>query len=816
MSTPPAGAAAPRPRQRLRWLRWAAVGLFAGLGAGALAGLVLSRFIELPAVEALTTYRPSAATLVKARDGSQLGSFAVERRLPVTGEQIPQVFRDAVIAVEDANFYRHPGVDPRGILRAVVSNLLARRSTGQGGSTLTQQLARRLFLTPEKRLTRKLKEALLAIEIEQRFAKDEIFTLWANQMNFGHGNYGVEAAARFYFGKPASGLTLTEAALLAGIPQRPTDLSPINRPERATARRNHVLRRMREEGMIDEAAFAAASAAPLGASPHTDRNASAAYFVEEVRRSIEDRYGSRQMLEGGLTVETTLDPALQALAEQSLRDGLVALQHRLGWPGAKRNVIDLGGDVARWEEPGWAYLAWRPGELAFAVVTDVQTERATARIADRQLLLTRKSIEWTGRTSLTRLVKRGDIVLVRLHTVPAERTAVLTVTLEPEPNVEGAIVVLDNRTGALLALVGGFDFDRSEWDRAMQAARQCGSAFKPFVYIAALERGFAPSDTIFDGPVLLPDEKGELTYTPLNYERQYEGIVTLRRALEHSLNASAVKLQAMIGGDAVIDVARRLGVKAKLAPYASMALGSFEITLVDLAAAYAGIANRGQVPEPYFIARVRDQGGKPLDEFRPVIRQALREDVAYVMTHMLEGVVDRGTAAKAAGLPANLAGKTGTTDDYTDAWFVGFSPRITCAVWVGRDMKERIGRGMTGAEAALPTWISFMEAYLARQSDAVRAEEFPVPAGIVMIPIDRRTGLRVVPACGSEGLLEAMLEGREPGDCGPSWHDIVAMPWPQQLAFYEYKPGEPPTSVEAIAAAEQKLFGQDDADQPKP
>ena len=815
MSTPPAGAAAPRPRQRLRWLRWAAVGLFAGLGAGALAGLILSRFIELPAVEALTTYRPSAATLVKARDGSQLGSFAVERRLPVAFDQIPQVFRDAVVAVEDANFYQHPGVDPRGVLRAVVRNLLARRSTGQGGSTLTQQLARQLFLTPEKRWERKIKEALLAVEIEQRFAKDEIFTLWANQMNFGHGNYGVEAASRFYFGKPAADLTLTEAALLAGIPQRPTDLSPINRPERAKARRNHVLRRMREEGMIDQAEFAAASAAPLGASPHTDRNASAAYFVEEVRRSVEDRFGSRQMLEGGLTVETTLDPALQALAERSLRDGLTALQRRLGWPGAKRNVVDLGGDVERWEEPGWPYLSWRQGDLAFAIVTDVQAERATARIADRPVLLDRKAVEWTGRTSLTRLVKRGDIVLVRLLNVPAERGTTLTVALEPEPNVEGAIVVLDNHTGALLALVGGFDFDRSQWDRAMQAARQCGSAFKPFVYIAALEQGFAPSDTIFDGPVLLPDEKGELTYTPLNYERQYEGIVTLRRALEHSLNASAVKMQAIIGGDAVIDVARRLGVKATLAPYSSMALGSFEITLVDLAAAYAGIANRGQVPEPYFIARVRDHEGKPLEERRPVIRQALREDVAYLMTHMLEGVVDRGTAAKAAGLPASLAGKTGTTDDYTDAWFIGFSPRITCGVWVGRDMKERIGRGMTGAEAALPTWMAFMESYLARQSEAVRGEEFPVPAGVVMVPVDKRTGLRVVPACGTEGILEALLEGREPADCGPSWHEIVAMPWPQQLAFYEYKAGEPPTTVEAIAAAERKLLGLDD-DEPEP
>jgi penicillin-binding protein 1A len=789
-------------------LRWLVVGLFIGLGLGAVIGLVLSRFVQLPAVEELTTYRPAAATQVMAADGSVIGTFAAERRIPVGAEDIPKVFRDAVIAVEDANFYRHPGVDPEGMLRATIRNLIRRRWS-QGASTITQQLARTLFLTRAKVLHRKIEEMLLAIEIEQRFSKDQIFTFYANQVNFGHGNYGVEAASRFYFGKPAKELTLPEAALLAGLPQRPGDLSPIDYPKRALARRNHVLKRMLDERMIDGAAYKAALAAPLGASPHYDRNVTAAYFIEEVRRSIEGRFGTREMLEGGLDVETTLDANLQGMAEDALRDGLVDLQERLGWPGARRNVLAAGeNDPAAFRDDSWPYITWRQGELVYAVATDVEPTKAQLLIAGRKAVLPVAGAEWTGRTILTRLAKRGDVLLVRLVDVPADATKPVTVKLEAEPRVEGAILVLDNRTGAILALVGGFDFGRSQFDRAMQAKRQCGSAFKVFVYTAAWERGYSPADTIFDGPVLLPDENNLPTYCPLNYYRKYFGIVTLRHAVEDSLNASAAKVQQMVGGDAVIDLAHRLGVKEPLANYASMALGTFELPMTELAAAYAGIANRGQVAEPYFISQVKDDQGKVLFETRPNVHQAVREDAAYLMTHVLEGVIQRGTAAAAAGLPGHLAGKTGTTDRYTDAWFIGFSPRITCAVWVGRDLKEPIGRNMTGAEAALPTWMHFMRAYLGSQSEAVRQEEFPVPAGVTLVPVDAATGLRATPVCGDDVILEAVPAGREPAECTAQAHAVLALPWQQQLAFYTYKPGEPETTPEAIAAAEAKLAAE--------
>jgi len=797
-----------RPKLARMWgkvLRWLVVGLFIGLGLGAVIALVLSRFVELPAVESLTTYRPAAATQVLGADGSVIGTFAAERRIPVGAEDIPKVFRDAVIAVEDANFYRHPGVDPRGMVRAAIRNLIRRRWS-QGASTITQQLARTLFLTREKVLHRKILEMLLAIEIEQRFSKDQIFTFYANQVNFGHGNYGVEAASRFYFGKPARELALPEAALLAGLPQLPGENSPIEHPRRALERRNHVLKRMLDERMIDGATYRTATAAPLGASPHYDRDAQAAYFVEEVRRSVESTFGSRAMLEGGLDVETTLDSRLQSLAEDSLREGLVELQKRLGWPGALHNVLDSGEkDPAAFRDPSWPVLAWRQGELAYAVVTDVQAATAQLLIAGRPAVLPVSAAKWTGRTVLTRLARRGDVLFVRLEDVPADPKRPVTVKLEAEPKVEGAIMVLDNRTGAILALVGGFDFNRSEFDRAIQAKRQCGSAFKPFVYLAAWERGFSPADTIFDGPVLLPDENGLPTYCPLNYYRKYFGIVTLRHAVEHSLNASAAKVQQMVGGQAVIDVAHRLGVKEPLGNYSSMALGTFELPMVELGAAYAAIANRGQLAEPFFIRRVKDDEGKVLLETRPKVRQAVREDVAYLMTHVLEGVIQRGTGAAAAGLPGHLAGKTGTTDRYTDAWFIGFSPRITCAVWVGRDLKEPIGRGMAGAEAALPTWMRFMKRYMEAQSDAARQEEFPVPAGVTLVPVDAATGLRATPACGDQVILEAVPAGREPGECNAQAKAVLALPWQQQLAFYTYKPGEPSTTPEAIAAAEAKL-----------
>lgn len=784
-------------------LRSLTIGVLLGITGGAAVGLALSRLLNLPAVETLTTYRPAAATQIRARDGSLLATLALQRRLPLPPDQIPEVFRKAVVAAEDARFFAHPGLDPKGIVRAALRNVFSRRYS-QGASTLTQQLARTLFLSPERTLERKIKEALLAIEIEQKFSKDQILAMYANQIYFGHGRYGVEAASRFFFGKPAAELTVPEAALLAGIVQLNDRQSPIRFPERALARRTYVLTRMRDERFISEDEFHTAMAAPLAASPHWDRNAAADYFVEVARRAVEEQFGTRAMLEGGLVVETTVDPALQALAETSVRNGLAALQQRLGWPGARRNLLADGiKDLDAWRDPSWAFLRWREGELAYAVVAEVSAQQATLRIAGRDAVLALADARWTGRDALTRLCRRGDVLLVRLGQALSDEP--LAVTLEAEPRVEGALLALDNRTGAVLAHVGGFDFDRSQFDRVTQAKRQCGSAFKPFVYLAAFERGFAPNEMLFDGPALFPDERGEMTYVPLNYYRRWEGIVTLRYALEHSLNASAVKLQQLVGGEAIIDVARRLGIRERLAPYPTMALGAFELTLWELTGAYAGIANGGQWMQPFFIARVLDGAGRQLFSHRLEPFQAVREDVAYLANHVLRGVVQRGTAVRAANLPGYLAGKTGTTDGYTDAWFIGYSPRITVGVWVGRDLKERIGRNMTGAEAALPIWIEFMKGYLQAQPEHVLQEEPTVPAGIALVPVDPDTGLRANPGCGERVILEAVPAAREPAPCSAEWHHVVALPWPQQLPYYTYRPGEPITTPEAIAVAQAKI-----------
>jgi penicillin-binding protein 1A len=392
--------------------------------------------------------------------------------------------------------------------------------------------------------------------------------------------------------------------------------------------------------------------------------------------------------------------------------------------------------------------------------------------------------------------------------LPEDPDAVIPVLLRQEPEVEGALVAMDNQTGAILALVGGFDFERSEFNRAVQSSLQCGSAFKPFVYLTAFQQGYSPADTVFDGPFLLPDGTGELTYCPKNYYNIYYGITTLRRALELSYNASAVKLQQLVGSEQVVETARRFGISTELHPYPSLALGSLGVKLIDLVRAYSAIANLGELPEPYYIAEVYDRDGRPLERFFPRLEPIMSAPVSYLALHVLRGVVERGTGQSARWLEANLAGKTGTTDDYSDAWFIGFSPRITVGVWVGRDLKEPIAKKMTGAKAAQPIWNTFMGGYLDTLDEATRAEDFSVPAGVVFTPVDYITGERAVPPCEHQStvILEAFLDGTEPTEpCTEQEVPLKDLPWPFQLASYEPKPGEPMPDSMALAVADERL-----------
>ncbi len=785
--------------------------LVAGCVAGALLGWTVAQFLHIPQVDQLTAFRPASATTVLAADGSTLASFAIERRIVLKPEEIPDNLKLAIVAVEDADFYTHGGVDPAAILRAVFYSIKEGRLGARGGaSTLTQQLARNFFQMRERTIKRKVREWLFAIDIEKRLSKDQILTLYANLIYLGHGAYGVEAASRLYFGKPAIELTLPEAALLAGMIQNPERLwSPIRNPEGAIGRRNHVLKRMLDLGFITGEQYEEAVRAPLGVSLHRQRIQVGAYFVETIRQRIEKTYGTDSLYSAGLQVHTTLDPHLQRIAEDAVREGLVALDMSLGFRRPE-NVLDkkLAASPEDYDPPSWADTELRPGGMVTGVVTRVERRSARVRLPDREAVLPLAAARWTHTSSLARILRPGDLVLVRLpETLPEEGE--LEVGLLQEPALEAALVAMDNRTGAVRALVGGFDFHRSEFNRAIQAKRQCGSAFKPFVYLTAFQQGFTPADTLFDAPYLLPDAEGNLTYCPKNYYPRYFGITTLRRALELSYNATAVKLQQLVGGEAVVDTARRFGITTPLHPYATLALGALEVRLLDLVAAYAGIANLGEAPRPLMVTEVLDQDGTTLERDYPSLQPALPPAVTYLMVHVLRGVVERGTGKAARRLPAHLAGKTGTTDDYTDAWFLGFTPRLTLGVWVGRDLKQPIGKRMTGARAALPIWIRFMEAYLEDLDEESRKEDFPVPAGVVFSPVDWKTGLRAIPSC-PVVVLESFLEGTEPDrSCSEEWHRIIEEPWPFQLPFYTPRPGEPMPTPEAVAVADDRLTGKD-------
>jgi len=791
-------------------LLWTAV---AGCLAGALAGWILAQSLHVPQVDLLASFEPAATTRIYAADGEQVASYALEQRVVLRPEEIPDHFKLAVVAIEDADFYSHGGVDPQAVLRAAWYSVLDRRIGSRGGaSTLTQQLALNLFLKRQRTLTRKVKEALLALDIEKRYSKDQILTMYANQIFLGHGAYGVEAASELYFQKSAMELTLAEAALLAGmIPSANNKYDPVKRPENALNRRNKVLSRMLELDFVDIAAYEDAVAQPLGVALHREKVANGAYFLEMTRQEIERRYGTDALYTSGLQVHLTMDQWMQATAEKILRDGLVELEmSHIGYrPPPNVLADDQLESAADYEDPSWQQLELIPGEMIKAVVVEVGKSTATLRIGPHQASLGLETAKWTKASSLKRILDVGDLVLVRLpDPLPEDAEASLNVALLQEPLVEGALVVMDNRSGAILALVGGFDFQRSEFNRAIQSTLQCGSAFKPFVYLTAFEHGFTPADTLFDSPFLLPDGTGELTYCPKNYYQKYYGITTLRKALELSYNASAVKLQQLAGSEAVVDTARRFGISTELHPYPSLALGSLGVRLIDLVRAYSGIANLGDVPEPFFISEIYDRDGRLQERFFPHSERVMSAAVTYLVQSVLKGVVERGTGMSARWLPGHLAGKTGTTDSYSDAWFVGFSPRITVGVWVGRDRKETIGKKMTGARAAQPVWNKFMAAYLETLTEDERAEDFQVPAGVVFTPVDARTGERAVPPCEyqTEVILEAFLDGTEPMDpCREEMGEIVSLIWPFQMAYYTPKPGEPMPTFQAVEVADERL-----------
>lgn len=721
--------------------------------AGVASGVVFAYLGDLPQISALDEYAPSTITRVYARDGTLIGEFAVERRVVIGYEDIPQRLREAIIAAEDAGFNNHVGLSISRIIVTLVRDVVEGRMAG--ASTLTQQLARNLFpIGFEKTLERKIKEALLAIQIEKRYTKREILTFYCNHVHFGHGTYGVEAAAQLYFGKSARDLTLEEAALLAGIIQSPARQSPFVDRERARQRRNYVLDRMAEEGYITREEAEAAKAKPIVVVDRRDRaDTLAPHFLEEVRKYLEAKYGAKALYEQGLSVATTLDARLQRIAERAVAEGLRRVDKRRGYRGP---IARLQGDLERFDHPRW-HGRLEPGVIVPAVVLAVEPARIGVRVGPFRGEIDREGFRWAG-ADATRLVRRGDLVEMRLLAVDPAAHRVRG-ALEQEPELEGALIALENRTGQVLAMVGGYSFQRSQFNRATQAYRQLGSLFKVIVYTAAIDRGYTPTTLLLDAPVSFPAEPGQPPYTPQNYDGTFEGPITLRHALEKSRNVPAVRTMAQIGAAQVALYARRFGFDRPLPPYLSVALGAAEWTLLGIASAYSVFPNQGVRMTPYFIAAVRDRDGNVLEENRGRPQEVVRADTAFVMTSLLEGVIDRGTAARAASIPWPLAGKTGTVDDFTDAWFVGFDPAVTVGVWVGYDQKRTIYYGADGAGVALPIWMDFMRGYIELAGEP---GEFTPPGNIVFLTVDARTG-RPAPAAAPGSLLEAFVAGTQPG-----------------------------------------------------
>ena len=645
--------------------------------AGVVFGVVQWLGRDLPSPEQLTTLQTPVKTLVFDARGRVLHEFYKENRSVIPLKQVPRNLVNATLSTEDRSFYEHWGVDLWGVTRAAVTNVLKMRRA-EGGSTITQQLARNLFLTHERTFSRKLKEIALAIRIERTYSKDQILQLYFNQIYFGEGAYGVESAAKTFFGKPVQELTLPECALVAGLPANPSLYSPRRRPQAALARRGKVLRNMLATKAITQAQFENAMAAPLGVTTQRYSNDRAPYFVEMVRQHLEERYGSNALYEAGYKVYTTLDLDLQQLAERALEKQLVSLETQLKLKQTRASFVPSTSDSIR---------------------------------------------------------------------------AVLRT-----PYLQSAFVAIDPRNGAIRALVGGRDFNQSNFNRAVQARRQAGSAFKPFVYVAAMDNGFRPTDIIVDEPVSFPAGDGTL-YQPANYDRTFRGPVTLRYALQQSINIPAIKLLRKVGTSLVSSYARRMGIRSPIGQNLSMALGSSEVTLLELTSAYGVFANNGVRNDPVFILKVEDRNGTVLEKNTARPAEVLSPQTCAVMTSMLESVMDHGTGypARERGFTLPSAGKTGTMDDYMDAWFVGYTPSIVAGTWVGYDQKKTIGHGMTGAVAALPIWTDFMIG--ATRGRPV--EDFPMPLGTVNREVCSETGMLATDAC-PDVTTEMFAEGSEP------------------------------------------------------
>ena len=725
---------------------------------------------DLPRVSTLLAdYRPPIITTVYSDDNRKIAEFFKERRTVISLDEMPLMLKQAFVAAEDSRFFKHHGIDYFSIFRAFLKNI-EEESIVQGGSTITQQVTKAFFLTPEKSYTRKIKEAILSCRIDHAFEKEEILFLYLNQIYLGYGAYGVQAAAENYFGKSASELSLAECAILAGLPPSPSRYSPFRHPERAKERQIYVLNRMVAERYISN--IQASEAIDTRLSIKDRRNwysEETPFYSEYVRQYIERKYGADILYTGGLQIYTAVNIEMQKIAHQEIRKGLSALDKRQGYRGPIRHLATEEIDTYLKE----ARLTLeedlsQEGQTLEGVVIAVDDGQGSVTVGMGKAIgvIDINDMRWARRPDPkvasyeTRLkhpsgaLKVGDVILVRIKKIDPTPWEL---ALEQIPKAQSALMSLEAETGHVKAMVGGSDFNRSPFNRATQSRRQPGSAFKPLIYAAAIDKGYTPATLLIDSPIVYQDMERNFKWKPQNYDKKFQGPTLLRKALEHSRNLIAIKLLKDIGIDYAIDYAQKLGVTSPLNRNLSIALGSSGISLLEIVKAYSVFANAGYLIEPTFIIKIIDRDGNVLEEAAPAHKKIIEKSTAYIITSLLEGVVQQGTGKRVRALNRPVAGKTGTTNNLYDAWFVGYTPRYITGTWVGFDKEEALGKGETGSRAASPIWLGFMKRMLADKP----IRSFQVPADVVFAKIDAKTGL--LPILGSKKvILECFKDGTVP------------------------------------------------------
>ncbi len=759
---------------------------------GILTGGYFALIQGVPEIEEIKGYMPATATKVFADDDKLIGEFKVEKGVYASFDKIPENLLRAVISVEDNRFWHHKGVDYIAIIRALSKDIRAGKIK-QGASTITQQLAKVVFLSPERTVIRKLKEATLASRIENNLTKEEIIELYLNKIYFGHGAYGVEMAARSYFGKSVSEINLSEAALLAGLIKAPSRYSPYSNLEKAKLRQNIVLIRMMEEGYITRKQVEEAYVQPLYLSSVRYETYTPNYFLEYIRKYLEDKYGAEMAYKGGLKVYTTLNKRLQIAAVNSLKQGLKNLDKRQGFRGPLDHK-EINAEEELKKELSFKKVIMKKGDLMTATVLKVSPAEATvktrdimgklllsdARWANKRIDARGKLIKKYRKSDLRNILKPGDIIKVTVKDTSGTNPVF---KLDQEPLVQGAIVAIEPSTGYIRAIVGGYDFRKSEFNRAVHAKRQAGSGFKPVIYAAAMDHDYTPASVIIDEPILYESKKyGD--WEPENYDEKYHGATRLREGLVRSRNIVTVKLLEEIGVGKTIQFARSLGIKGPFQHDLTLGLGSFSVSPLDLTSAYSTFAQGGVRMDSVAVKYITDSEGNVLESNMPEGKRVMSPQTAFLTTSMLEDVVKNGTGWRARAVGRAVAGKTGTTNDYRDAWFIGYTPELVAGVWVGFDDVRSLGAKETGSRAAAPVWVSFMKKALLEISPfdggKIEKKPFPVPAGIVTALIDPLTGL--LATNDTESIVEFFKEGTVPTVYSTGFYRDLIMKQKEELS----------------------------------